>query len=121
VEELPTNHRLLPPERWVATWILARQRADPTPYVLRLQQNYGPEGNVLVLVGLTGVFLGNMLGLVGVVLFVASNEGGVVGLIGKLMLLAGSLLGLWCGVIRGIQGSREGRRFRGGRPFVWRS
>jgi hypothetical protein len=58
----------------VAAAILARQRANPTPYVLRLQQNYGPEGNALILVGLAGVFLENVLILVGGALVVASNE-----------------------------------------------
>ena len=60
----------------MAAAILARQRANPTPYVLRLQQNYGPEGNALILVGLAGVFLENVLILVGGALVVASNGNG---------------------------------------------
>lgn len=113
------GHKLLPPERWFATYMLMRQRTHRTPAILRLEQNYGPEGVALYA---AAVLLGVVAGAVvcsGIVLLLLSGGDGPLVHIGYGLLLGAIVLE--CPVmIRCLQGIHAGRRFRGSRPFVKR-
>ena len=110
---------LSPIERWSAALILERQRTHRTPAILRIEQNYGPEGITLIAAGLSSVLPGQLIGCIGIVLLLVSGDRGSLPLIGYSLMGLGVLL-VVLGSMRYIQGSKAGRRFRGDRPFVKR-
>jgi hypothetical protein len=116
VEPLPTGRRLLPHERWNAVVVLARQQTHSTPAIRRLQQNYGPEGIVLIAAGLASSFLASVIGIAGVVLEFVSRTKGDMGLAAYTLLAVTFCLAL-LGLARARQAGRAGRQFRGGRPL----
>jgi hypothetical protein len=116
---LAPRHHLLPNERWSASFILERQRTHRTPAILRMEQNYGPEGIALWAAGMITVLPGMLLDVLGFACLVAS--GGHPWLLTMLYWLwgIGFILMFW-GSIRSLQASKAGRAFRGGRPFLKR-
>lgn len=118
--EAASGHHLLPPERWFGVLMLRRQQTNPTPPILRLQQNYGPEGIALYAAALLSGFVGGAVALLGIALLVASGDRGNLLLAGYVMLFVG-IGGALMAIMRALQMSYVGRRFRGGRPFVKRS
>ena len=78
-EPLPTTHYLLPYERRVAARASARQKARSTPTTRKMQQNYGPEGVVLMSAAIANAPLTILFGLIGVALSLASGALAVVG------------------------------------------
>lgn len=113
------GHRLLPPERWFASLILERQRTNRTPAIIRLEDNYGPEGIALGAAAIFSGLVGAVVGLVGLVLLFASGGHGPTLHPGYYLLFAAIVLECPA-IIRAIQGIYEGRRFRGDRPFMKR-
>jgi hypothetical protein len=119
-DEFPTSHHLLPYERRAASAMLATQQAHPTaPGVIRSQQNYGPEGVILLAASFAGARYSFPIGLVGFIVALASGFNGIVAITGySIMGVAIAVATL--GAFRGIQAGRAGRRFRGDRPFIWK-
>jgi hypothetical protein len=116
----PTNHRLLPHERWLATLVVRRQQAHRPASVLRIEQNYGPDGIALWAAGYATTIPGELIAFIGILLLLLTSDRGrhpaaayaVIGL--GIVLLALSS-------VRFVQGIRAGRAFRGDRPFLKRS
>lgn len=67
------GHHLLPHERWSASSVLERQRTHRTSAILRIEQNYGPEGLALIAAGLITVLPGMLLVVLGFACLVASG------------------------------------------------
>jgi hypothetical protein len=111
------GHRLLPPERWFASFILERQRTNRTPAITRLEENYGPEGIALGAAAILSGLAGAVIGCVGLVLLFASGGHGPTLHPGYYLLFIAIVLECPA-IIRAIQGIYAGRRFRGDRPFV---
>jgi hypothetical protein len=98
----------LPHKRLFVNWVL-KPRGPKKLGAIRMEQDYGPDGIRLVLAMLPG-FVGGVVALLGLgVMFAAYAAGQGILWFG----LAIQLIGL----IRAIQASVAGRRFRGGRPF----
>ena len=112
---LASGHRLLPQERWFASWILERQRTHRTPEILRTEQNYGPEGIALWAAAVITVFPGQLIVVSGIAFMLASGGTGTLLTMGYSLDGFGVFLCL-LGSIRAFQGSRAGRAFRDGRP-----
>jgi hypothetical protein len=113
------GRRLLPPERWFALFILERQRTHRTPAILRLEQNYGPEGIALLATTILWGLTGSVIGCIGIVFLFVSWGPGPLLHTGYYLIFAGILLECPA-MIRAIQGIYVGRRFRGDRPFAKR-
>ena len=111
------EHRLLPPERWFASFILDRQRTNRTPAIMRLEENYGPEGIALGAAAICSGLVGAVVSCVGLVLLIASGGHGPTLKLGYYLLAVAIVLECPA-IIRAIQGIFAGRRFRGNRPFV---
>lgn len=117
--EMVSDHHLLPPERWFAEFILKRQRTHRTPAILRLEENYGPDGIALMAAALTSGLSGALIGCTGIVLLFLSGGRGAPLTAGYCLLVIGILLEIPA-MVRAAQGVHAGRRFRGDRPFVRR-
>lgn len=107
------GHHLLPHERWFASSILERQR---TPDILRMEQNYGPEGIALWAAAMSTELPGALMVLSGIAFMLASGGGGILPTLGYSLNGLGGILCI-LGLIRAFQGVRAGRAFRDGRPF----
>ena len=116
---LAPGHQLLPHERWFASWILGRQRTHRTPDILRMEQNYGPEGIALWAAAMSTGLPGALMVLSGIAFMLASGGGGTLLTLGYWLDGLGVILCI-LGSIRAFQGSRAGRAFRDGRPFLKR-
>jgi hypothetical protein len=116
-QKQPAGLPLLPYERWYATSMLARQQGHQTRFVLRMQQNYGPEGLVLRAAATINQGLSSMFCLVAIGLMIASGGRGPLDLTGYLLLALTCCLGTLC-FARARQAKTAGRAFRGGRPFL---
>jgi hypothetical protein len=116
---LAPRHHLLPHERWFASWILERQRTHRTPDILRMEQNYGPEGITLWAAAMSTVLPGALMVLSGIAFMLASGGGGTPLTMGYSLDGFGVFLCL-LGSIRAFQGGRAGRAFRDGRQFLKR-
>ncbi len=112
-----SRHRLLPPERWFASFVLERQRTHRTQDITRLEVNYGPEGIALSAVAILWGCTASLLGCVGIVLLFTSGGQGPSLHPGYYILFISIMLGC-LGVIRASQAVYAGRRFRGGRSLV---
>lgn len=115
-----SGHHLLPHERWFASFILERQRTHRTPAILRMEQNYGTEGIVLLSAGILAGLVGAIVVLTGFVALFLSDGHGTLLHAGYYLFLVGVVLELPAG-LRAVQASVAGRRFRGNRPFVKRT
>ena len=111
------GHRLLPQVRWFASWILERQRTHRTPVILRMEQNYGPEGIALWAAAVITVFPGQLIVVSGIIFMLASGGGGTLLTLGHSLDGFGVFLCL-LGSIRAFQGIRAGRAFRGNRLYL---
>jgi hypothetical protein len=111
------RHRLLPQEHWFASSTLERQRTHRTPDILRIEQNYGPEGIVPWATAWITVFPGSLMAASGIGFMLASGGGGTLLTLGHWLQGFGVILCL-LGSIRAFQGIRAGRAFRDGRPFI---
>jgi hypothetical protein len=114
---LAPGHHLLPHERWFACWILERQRTHRTPDILRMEQNYGPEGITLWAAAMSTELPGGLMVLSGIAFMLASGGGGILPTLGYSLDGLGAIL-ILLGLIRAFQGTRAGRAFRGSRPFL---
>jgi hypothetical protein len=110
------GYRLLPQERWFASWILERQRTHRTPDILRMEQNYGPEGITLWAAAMSTVLPGALMVLSGFAFMLASGGSGTLLTVGYSLDGLGVILCI-LGSIRAFQGIRAGRAFRGNRLF----
>jgi hypothetical protein len=111
------GHHLLPHERWSASFVLERQRTHRTSAILRMEQNYGPEGIALWAAGMITVLPGMLLVVLGFACLVPS--GGHPWLLTLVNWLYGiGVILILLGSIRYFQGTRAGRAFRGERPFL---
>lgn len=117
--ELAPEHHLLPHERWFASLILERQRTHRTPAILRMEQNYGPEGITLMSAAIISGLIGVIVGFIGLALLFSSGDRGPLLHPGYYLTLAAVLLEL-PSIYRSIQATYAGRRFRGDRPFIKR-
>lgn len=106
--------RLTPPEARFAALMQRRQQTRRTAPILRLEQNYGPEGMALLSAALLWGLCESFGGPLFFAFLVAS--GGCSELTDILLGLVFILfsLALW----RGWQGVKLGRTFRSGRPFI---
>jgi hypothetical protein len=118
--DITRNLKLLPHERWFASFILGRQRTRRTPAILRMEQNYGPQGIALMSAGMVTAFPGQLIGCIGIVLLLTSGGHGSALIVAFWTMGAGVLLAA-LGSIRYVRGVYSGRRFRGDRPFVKRT
>lgn len=118
-EDLAPGHHLLPPERRFASYILERQRTHRTAAILRMEQNYGPEGIVLRSAAMVWGLLAAVVGFTGVGILFAAPDHGLLFHSGYFVIAIGVVLAL-LSIFRSIQGTYAGRRFRAGRPFVKR-
>jgi hypothetical protein len=113
------GHRFLPHERWFVSFILERQRTHRTPDILRIEQNYGPEGIALGVASMATLTPGALIVGAGTLLLLISGGGGSLLTLGYKRNSLGIIL-ILLGSIRLVQAIRAGRAFRGGRPFVRR-
>src|SRR6266576_3209974 len=67
------GHRLLPHEGGFAALILRRQRTHRTTAVIRIEQNYGPDGVALFAAAVIGVIPAQLTAGAGVILVLASH------------------------------------------------
>jgi hypothetical protein len=115
-----TRRRLFPHERWFVRFgdrVRARRAAEPpNPQALRFQQNYGPDGQVLIEAALVDLLAAGILGVGGGVL-AAVTEHGIPATAGYWLQGVG-ILAAAVPAVRAIQLSRAGRLFRAGRPFT---
>lgn len=117
--EIAGEHHLLPHERWFASLILERQRTHRTPPILRMEQNYGPEGIALMSAGMMTAIPGQIVVCVGIVLLLVSGDHSPLVAVAFATMGVGVLLAA-LGSIRYVQGVYAGRQFRGDRPFMKR-
>jgi len=100
---------LLPHERWVVGWMLAKQRTRKNAAVVDMEQKYGPRGMVWM-----DAYFANLLFVpipaVASVIPVMADQTRTSRI--ALYLLAVALLFLTLGVVRVLQASHAGRRFR---------
>ena len=89
---LPTDHFLLPHERWMARRALAGSPYLATWSAAAKRENWGPEGLVLFAAVLASYFLGTLFGIGGVLLLGVSRTSGFLGLFGYLLGIAGIVL-----------------------------
>jgi hypothetical protein len=104
---------LLPHERWFANKAIRNTDAPEGSARWRMWQTYGPQGAPLRLAGAIDLFLGLILGMVGVILITVSEGEGTLGYTGYVIAIAGMAIILFAGVRFG-QGTRAGRKFQSG-------
>ena len=103
-------HRPLPHERRFASFILERQRTHRTPTIIRLEQNYGPEGITLMAAAILSGVAGALIVWVGIVFLFQSGDHGPLLHSGYYVMFTG--MGLECpGIIRATQALYVGRAF----------
>jgi hypothetical protein len=104
--------KVLPPERWVASFILQRQQAHRTPAIRRMEQNYGREGIALMAAAMLSGLVGAAVGFIGIALLFLSGNHGSLLTAGYVLIFAG--IALECpAVVRAIQGSTSAGAFAG--------
>jgi hypothetical protein len=82
-----------------------------TPPILALEQNYGPEGIVLLAAGVAVGLCAGVLACLGITLLLLSTTGGPWVAVGYGLLGATATAGCLT-VIRAVQAGRAARRFR---------
>lgn len=114
------RHWLLRQERWLGR-LSTRIAADPPrPEQARFQRKYGPDGDVFYTTAVADTLVGFLLMVPGALLAAIALGDGPLAAIGYWMLGIG-LLSCALSFTRIIQGSRAGRAFRAGRPFIRRA
>jgi hypothetical protein len=82
-----------------------------------MEQNYGPEGITLWAATWITVFPAMLMVVSGIVFMLASDGGGTLLTVGYWLQGFGVIV-ILLGSIRMVQGTRSGRAFRDGRPFL---
>jgi len=100
---------LLPHERLIVSWLLKRQRTHKTSAVVAMEQKYGPRGMIWLDASLANAQYVAVLGVAVFVIVFAHPT--------RTSLIAGYLLGaafllVVLNLIRLVQASRAGRKFR---------
>ena len=116
--EAVSRHWLLPQERWCDRFLTRHEANPPLPERARFQQNYGPDGDVFIAAAGVDAIGGGIVGFGGVLL-ASLTQHGLPAAVGHWLAEAGIVPAL-LGIIRALQGSRAGRAFRAGRPFIRR-
>jgi UPF0716 family protein affecting phage T7 exclusion len=106
-----TSHYLFPHERWFVRSMLERQRTHRTRYVVRMENNLGPEGVTLCLAGQASILPGYMTALAGLVLVIAAFRYLPLLNIGDWVMCGGLALAA-PGYFRNHQARRAGQAFR---------
>jgi hypothetical protein len=107
---------LLPQERWFDRFLTHHAASPQLPQQARFRQNYGPDGIVCFAAAGVDILAGAAMGISGTVL-ASITQHGMPAAVGYWLGAAG-ILSAVLGIIRGLQGSRAGRAFRAGRPFI---
>ena len=108
---------LLPHERWLGRFA-GRVTAPPRGgQRWRFQQNYGPEGEVLLAASVADLMAALILLIAGFTLLGASGSRGLGAAAGYWIAGVGILSAL-VGMVRASQLIHAGRVFRAGRPFI---
>jgi hypothetical protein len=110
------GYGLTPPERRIASFLLKRRGANPTPASVRMQNNYGPVGAALFGVACAVILFGAAVAVSGMIDAFLAGESGPRASVGNWISGAGVVLML-PGIIRISQASRVARKYRGGRPL----
>ncbi len=108
---------LLPHERWLGRFA-GRVTAPPVGGSRwAFQQNYGPQGDLLMAAIAADTIAAGIFLFIGVILLIVSGSKGSLATAGYWLMGLGILSAL-LGIVRAIQGAHAGRVFRAGRPFV---
>jgi hypothetical protein len=104
---------LLPHERWLVGWILGSQRKRRTAAVVAMEKHYGPDGMIWADASVANAPFGTILAVVGFVIIFAHPT--------RTSRIAGYLLAavavFWVlSIVRLLQASRAGRKFRREHP-----
>ena len=100
---------LLPHERWLVGWLLGSQRKRRTAAVVATEKHYGPETMIWMDASLANVPFGVILALAGfVTVFANPHKTRRI----TLYLLAAVFVFVVLSLIRLLQASRAGRKFR---------
>lgn len=111
------NHYFFPHERWSIKFFRQRQKDHQTAPVIRMQQNYGPEGVALMGAAYANMIPGTII-VIGEVFVSIIIRSVIFGVMPWNILLAAGFLAVAFGMTRALQSSRAGRIFRAGRPFI---
>jgi uncharacterized membrane protein len=100
---------LLPHERWLVPLILGSQRKRRTAAVVAMEQRYGPDGMIWLDASLANVLFVAILAVAGFVIVFAypTRTSAIAGY----LLAAVAVFWVLC-IVRAIQASRAGRKFR---------
>jgi hypothetical protein len=104
---------LLPHERWLVGWILGSQRKRRTAAVVALERKYGPEGMIWLDASLANVPFGVILA-VAVFVIVFAHPTRTSSIAGYLLAAVALFWVLY--MVRVLQASRAGRKFRRQHP-----
>jgi hypothetical protein len=117
VERTAGKHWLLPHERWFGRF--AGRATNPPVGGSRwaFQQNYGPEGDVLMAAIAADIIAAGIFLLIGVILLAFSRSTGLLATAGYWLMGLGILSALLA-IVRTVQCAHAGRVFRAGKPFV---
>jgi hypothetical protein len=104
---------LLPHERWLVVWFLGSQRKHRTAAVLAMERKYGPDGMIWLDASLANVPFCIILSVVGFVIVFAhpTRTSRITG-----YLLAAAAVFWLLYMVRLLQASRAGRKFRHEHP-----
>lgn len=111
------GHRLFPHERWLVAFGVRRRRETPSLRSSKVDRNYGPVGVALFNAGMATGLPGGVIGMVGLILLLASGGRRPLVTIAYWTMGMSAVL-LFLGILRLIQVTDAGKRFRGDRPFV---
>jgi hypothetical protein len=117
VETTDARLWLLPHEHWPGRFA-GRVTAPPLGGSRwAFQQNYGPQGDVLMAAIAADTIAALISLLIGVILLIVSGSKGSLATAGY-WLMGLAILSVLLGIVRAVQGAHAGRVFRAGRPFV---
>lgn len=110
------GHRLLPHESRFAGMAQRRQGREPNAAIVRGQQNYGPDGMLLMSATIIDSLIGSLLFFAGLVIALGFGEKSL-GAVPLSLLGLGALSAL-VGLVRAVQCGRVGKAYRAGQPFI---
>jgi hypothetical protein len=117
VETTDARHWLLTHERWFGRFAGRVKAPPPGGSRWAFQQNYGPQGDVLMSAIAADTIAAGIFWLIGVIFLVVSGNKGWLPTAGYWLMGLGILSAL-LGTVRAVQVAHAGRAFRAGRPFV---
>jgi hypothetical protein len=110
------GYRLFPHERWLVAFGVRQRRKIPELRSSKFDQNYGPVGVALFNAGMATGLPGGAIGMVGLILLLASGDRRPLVTVAYWTMGVSSML-LFLGMLRLAQVAAAGKRFRGDRPF----